>query len=484
MEEIGGEVDRNRSETDVVASAQRLTPGRTGAHRKWWVLVAIGVGTFMSALDGSVVNAILPVIQRAFGSDVATIEWVITVYLLMVSGVLLSFGRLGDLRGHKPVYLLGFAVFILSSMFCGLAPSAFMLIVFRALQALGGAMLFANAPAILTKNFPSTQRGQALGLLSMMTYLGLTLGPPMGGWLTDQLSWRAVFYVNVPIGCFAFWLSARWIPHDSAAKQAERFDLAGAVIFTAGLIALLLGLNQGHALGWTSIPIMALLAVAGLLLGVFLVIERRVPHPMLDLSLFQSRLFSAATASAVFNYVSVYSIVFLLPFYLIQGRQLSPTHTGLLLTALPIIMAIAAPLSGTLSDRIGSRFLSTLGMMFLATGLFLLSRLDAQSPLREVTLALAVSGLGTGLFISPNSSALLGAAPRHRQGIASGILATARNVGMVLGVGLTGAIFTTVLTHGRTSGSATRLFDAVSASFLVASGVAILGALTSVTRGR
>jgi len=446
-------------------------------------LIAVGVGTFMSALDGSVVNIVLPVVNRALGGDIATIEWVVTIYLLVLSAFLLSFGRLGDLRGHKSVYIAGFAIFVLGSALCGLAPTAQALIAFRALQALGAAMLAANSPAILTKHFPSAQRGQALGLQATMTYLGLTVGPSLGGWLTGQFSWRAVFYINVPVGLLALGLGLRFIPHDAPAERAEQFDLPGAFVFMLGLVALLLGLNQGHAWGWTSPVILGLLAAAGLLLGLFLLIERRVPHPMLDLSLFQRRIFSAATGSAILNYMCVYSIIFLLPFYLIQGRNLSPAQAGLILTTQPLIMALVAPLSGTLSDRIGTRLPSTGGMAVLALGLFYLSRLGDQAQLGEVTVALAVCGLGIGLFTSPNNSALMGAAPRQRQGIAAGILASARSFGMVLGVGLAGAIFTTVLAHGQANGSATALFDAVDASFLAATGIAALGMLTSAVRG-
>jgi MFS family permease len=204
---------------------------------------------------------------------------------------------------------------------------------------------------------------------------------------------------------------------------------------------------------------------------------------MLDLSLFQQRVFSASTGSALLNYICVYSITFLLPFYLIQGRSLNPAQAGLLLTAQPIVMAITAPLSGMLSDRIGSRWLATGGMLILAMGLFLLSRLGAATPPGVIIFGLAVAGMGTGLFISPNNSALMGAAPPRRQGIASGILATARNLGMVLGVGIAGAVLTTFLTRGEASGAAEALFSGVQAGFLVASGVALLGAVISIIRG-
>jgi len=460
-----------------------VRPDQAGAASTWWILVAVGVGTFMSALDGSVVNITLPVIQLALGTEVATIEWVIIIYLLVVSGLLLSVGRLGDMRGHKWVYIAGFAGFGVGSALCGLAPFVAALIGFRGLQAVGAAMLFANGPAILTKNFPAHRRGQVLGLQATMTYLGLTVGPSLGGWVTSQFGWRAIFYINVPVAVLAVLLSVRFIPADPPAEHVERFDLKGAATFCCGLVALLLGLNQGNEWGWTSPGVGGAFGSALVLLAAFVVIERRVLAPMLDLSLFRKRLFSAATTSALLNYICLYSVLFLLPFYLIDGRGFDSAYAGLLLTAQPIIMAIAAPLSGTLSDRIGSRLPGTLGMLLMGAGLFLLSRIGPESPAAQIMLGLAVVGLGTGTFISPNTSALMGAAPCHRQGVASGVLATARNVGMVLGVGLAGAVFTTALAGHADPGSTAALFGAVQAGLLMASGVALLGAAVSAVRG-
>jgi EmrB/QacA subfamily drug resistance transporter len=355
------------------------------------------------------------------------------------------------------------------------------LVLARAIQALGAAMLFANAPAILTKSFPPQQRGQALGMQATMTYLGLTVGPSLGGLLTQAFGWRAIFYINLPIGLLAFGLSLAFIPSEKAESgRTERFDWIGAVLFAGGLVSLLLGLNQGHEWGWISPATLGCLASAAVLLGVFLWIEGRTPSPMLDLSLFSRRIFSASTASAVLNYVCLYFVIFLMPFYLLQGRSLNPAQAGLLLTAQPIVMAIAAPISGLLSDRIGSRLLSTLGMAIMATGLFLLSRLDPASTHSAILFSLAITGLGTGIFVSPNNSALLGSAPRQRQGIASGVLATARNVGMVLGIGLAGAILTSVT---ATSGNAS-LFEAVHLGLLVGAAIAVAGAVVSSVRGK
>ena len=449
---------------------------------KWLVLLAIGIGTFMSALDGSVVNTILPVVTDYFKTDVATIEWVVTTYLLVVSGLLLSVGRLGDLRGNKVAYIWGFVIFVLGSGLCGSAPSPVFLIIARGLQAIGAAMLFANSPAILTKNFPASQRGQALGLQGAMTYLGLTTGPFLGGWLADTFGWHSVFYINIPIGMLAIWLSASIIPRDTPSGQTERFDLPGALTFMVGLVTLLFALNQGHALGWTSPLILGLFTASFLILGLFTRIEMRVPAPMLDLSLFKRRVFTMSTISPILNYICVYSVLFLTPFYLIQGRGLSASQAGLILTAQPILMAFTAPFSGRISDRIGSRIPTTLGMLVMAGGLFLVSRLTLESPFWMVVLGLAIGGLGTGLFVAPNNSALMGDAPRNRQGIAAGVLALARNVGMVLGIGLTGAIFTTYLSRGN-PGNATTLVHAFNAGLLFASGVALLAAVVSYLRG-
>jgi len=448
-------------------------------HQKWLVLLAIGTGTFMSALDGSVVNAVLPIIRQAFGSDIATIEWVVTVYLLVVSGLLLTFGRLGDLHGHRRVYVSGFALFVFGSALCGLSPSAGALIAFRGLQALGAAMLASNSPAILTGNFPAAERGRALGLQATMTYLGLTVGPSLGGALTGVFGWRSVFYINVPVGALALWLSLRFIPADRPAARHEPFDIAGAALFLLGLIALLLGLNQGHAWGWASARTLGSLALAAFALAAFIRNELRRPDPMLDLRLFREPVFTLSTASAVVNYIGLFNVTFLMPFYLIQGRGFTPQQAGLLLSAQPLVMALVAPLSGALSDRLGTRLPSAIGMVILTTGLVLFSGLSPETPPGIIAVLMAVAGLGTGVFISPNNSALMGSAPADRQGVAAAVLATARSVGMVLGIGMAGAILTTVLAAHPAGDSEPGLYPALRLAFLAAAAITALGAWTS-----
>jgi EmrB/QacA subfamily drug resistance transporter len=341
-------------------------------------------------------------------------------------------------------------------------------------------MLMATAPAILTRSFPASQRGRALGALGTFTYLGLTAGPSLGGWLAGAFGWRSVFYINVPVGAVAILLALRTVLDDRVERRDERFDFVGAALFTAGLVALMVALNQGHAWGWSSPSTLALLVGALVLLGAFVSVENRTSSPMLDLALFRSRVFSAATVSALLNYACVYSVLFVLPFLLIQARGLGTQQAGLVLTAQPIVMAIVAPLSGALSDRVGSRGPATIGMGLLTAGLVALGLVVERGTLIDIAAALALVGLGVGLFVSPNNSALMGAAPRHRQGIASGVLATARNVGMVLGVGFAGAVFTTVVS--RVGPDVSAVPAGVRASLLAAAVLAALGTITSATR--
>jgi EmrB/QacA subfamily drug resistance transporter len=450
-------------------------PQRT-QREGFWILVSVGISSFMGAMDGSIVNTVLPVMQEGLKSSIATIEWTVVIYLLVLSGTLLTFGRLGDLRGHKVVYVGGFIVFTASSVFCGLAPNAWSLILFRAVQAIGAGMLSANSPAILTKHFPANQRGRVLGLAATMTYLGLVVGPSLGGWLAE-ISWRWVFYINAPVGLLAVWLSLVYIPADRGKEGASgRFDVPGAVVFSTGLVALMLGLNQGHAWGWASPLTLGLLTSSLLLLIWFIWIERHSSSPMLDLDLFRSRNFSVTNIASILNYISIYTVIFMMPYYLIQGRGLGPGRAGLLLSAQPLVMVIAAPLSGYMSDRIGSRVPAVLGMFLRAIGMGMLAQIGAETSYTYIVITMVVGGLGAGIFISPNSSALMGSAPRRQQGIASGVMATSRNFGMVLGVGLAGAILTSLTAGEHGSGG---LFLAIQVGFYLSMVIALAAGAVS-----
>ena len=460
---------------------RQIAPGSDPFARRA-ALVVVGTGSYMSALGGSIVNSTLPVITRAFHAEVAQMEWVITVFLLVQGGLLLGFGRLGDLKGHRPIYLIGMTIFVTGAVLCALAPTREILIGARAIQALGGSMQFAASPAILTHVFPPAQRGRALGFYATAVYLGLASGPPLGGWLAEALEWRAIFYANLPFGLLALLVGLRFLPADRpSAGRGERFDVLGGAVYVLSVISLLLGLNQGHAWGWTSLGVLGLLSGGLLLAALFVVVERRSKSPMIDLSLFGRRAFSAPVLAALLNYMCTSSTFFLMPFYLIQGRGLGTSQSGLILASQPIVMAIVASFSGALSDRIGVRLPATIGMSVLALGLFFLSRLGESVPLIAVSGALALVGLGVGLFTSPNTSSIMGAVPAQRRGVAGGVTATARTLGNVLGVGLAGALFSTVLADSGLLDPEVVIRGA-HLGLGVACGLAILGTLASASR--
>jgi predicted MFS family arabinose efflux permease len=280
-----------------------------------------------------------------------------------------------------------------------------------------------------------------------MTYIGYSAGPPLGGLLATHFGWRSVFFINVPVGLLGFYMSYRLIAPDRPEGKAPPFDMLGAILFFIGLFALLLALNQGYAWGWSSPLTLGLIVASAVLLGVFFAVERRRAHPMLDLSLFRVPVFTGSVFSSMLNYAANSAIYFVLPFYLISSRGLNPQQTGLALVSMPAIMMLVAPLSGTLSDRLGSRWPTMFGLTVVVIGLLCLSRVAAPIPMWQISVTLFVCGIGFGSFIPPNNSRLLGAAPPNRQGIASGLLADARCLGMVLGVGVSGAVYTTVLHH-------------------------------------
>lgn len=448
--------------------------------RKWFVLLAIGLGTYMTALDSSVVNAVIPIITRDLNSDVATIEWIATIYMLVVSGLLLTLGRLGDLHGHKINYLSGFVVFLAASVGCSYAPSTAWLIFFRAIQALGGAMLYANGPAIITASFSSQRRGLALGLQATMTYLGLTTGPSLGGWLTDSFGWRSIFFINVPVAIIALAVGLFAIPNDHQLARKKPFDLVGALMYMVGFSMLLFSLNRAYDWGWTSVLTIGSLVFSVGLLWAFIKYEKRIQSPMLDLSLFHSATFNASVGSAVINYICMYSVMFLLPFFLMDGRGLTATQSGFILLAQPLVMALVVPISGSLSDKIGTRRLTVTGMVIMVVGLSIISLGSATSPFWWTIAGLVVNGLGIGIYISPNNSALMGAAPADHQGIASAMMASARSAGMALGVSMAGAIFNTLVTVNTDNA----FYIAISTALRVAAVAAVLGALVASMRDR
>jgi len=458
--------------------------------RRWLVLSAVSIGTFMATLDGSIVNIALPSIGGAFGVDLALVEWVVVAYLLVVGSLLLPFGRLGEVISFRKVYLAGFAVFTGASVLCGLAPGIGALIAFRALQGIGAAMLMAMGPAIVARTFGPGERGRALGLNAISVSIGLSLGPALGGLLTELATWRAIFLVNLPIGLIAIAWAARVLPLDRPGRR-ESFDIPGAALAAAGLLALLLALNQGGAWGWTSPATLGLLLLAAGLGIAFVVVERRTAAPMMDLRLFGIRAFSAGLASVFVAFAGLFTATFLLPFLLQEGEGFGPLEAGLLITPIPIAAAVVAPFSGSLSDQIGPRLPASLGIALLAAGLLSLTTLPPAFGPGDLAWRLVLVGAGQGLFMSPNSSAVLGAVPRPRLGTASGMSAETRVVGQAIGIVVSAAVVAARLpVHlaelGGAAGqdAASQAFvAAIHDAFMVAALICSVGIATSLVRG-
>jgi len=420
--------------TDTNASATKKRP-----ESKWLILSAVMLGTFMTPLDGSIVNTILPSITAYFHTEISIAQWVPTVYLLTICCLILLYGRLGDMVGYKRVFLYGLAAFTITSILCGSSQSIWMLIAFRALQGLAASMIMAVGFAIVTAAFPPTERGKALGIYAIGIAVGLGLGPTLGGLIAEHLSWRYVFFINVPVGIAALLWGSRVIPRGST-KPGQRLDLAGALTALVFLLALLLYANRAEDWGWASPVPLSLLAVAVVFGVLFFWIERTSEQPMLNLALFANRMFSFASLSALLCFMALYALVFLTPFYLMFVLHYSVLEVGLVMATSPVATMIVAPLSGAASDRIGTKGLAFCGMIIAAFGLVLLSGLNESSDAFAVIWRLTVVGLGMGMFQSPNNSAVIGSALMSQLGVASEILAATRTVGMVLGTMVAGAV--------------------------------------------
>ena len=413
--------------------------GPQGHGNKWMILSAVMLGVIMGPIDGSIVNVVLPTIANYYQSDYALVQWVPTIYLLAICSFILVYGRLGDMLGYKKIFLTGLACFGGASLLCGLSQNIWMLIVFRAIQGLAVAMQMALGLAIVTTAFDPGERGKAIGIYATAIALGLMLGPVLGGIIAQYFSWRFVFFINVPIAVISLFWGGRVIPPGKR-KPGQRLDLMGAVLAFGFLFSLLLYVNRGESWGWFAPRSVALLVSTALFGWLFFLTEQKSTQPMLNLTIFKNRRFSFACLSSMLNFMGLYTVVFLTPWYLADALRHDVFTVGIVMMAFALLPFFVGPVSGTLSDRIGSRGLAFGGMFIHAVGLLLLSRLGAAAGNLDVAWRLAVCGLGAGMFQSPINSAVMGSAPQRFRGIASSILAVMRNTGMAFGIAVSGAI--------------------------------------------
>jgi len=411
-------------------------------HYRWLVVATVCVGAFLGQLDASIATLVLPTLEEAFHADLASVEWVAIAYLLTLAALVVTFGRLADMTGRKLLYNAGFIVFILGSGLCGLAPNLGLLIVFRILQAVGAAMLQANSVAIITAVVPRTELGRAIGVQGAAQAIGLSVGPSAGGILIGAFGWQWVFFIAVPFGLMGTIMAWFILPQTVRAGEVgppERFDWWGALTFALAVALALLSLSFGSTWGWTSPRLLACLVVTLAAAALFLVIERRALFPLVDFQLFRNRIFSCGILSGLLSYAVLFGALFLVPFLLQRILGYTPVRTGLLLTAVPVAIAILAPISGLMSDRLGSRLPTMVGMAIAATALVALS-LEQSAAIVIVLGILALLGVGLGFFTPANNSAIMGSAPLNRLGVAGGVLNMTRSLGTSLGVAASGAV--------------------------------------------
>jgi EmrB/QacA subfamily drug resistance transporter len=409
------------------------------------LIISISLATFMSALDGTIVNIALPTISSAFDIPASTVSWVSTIYLLVMAGCVLIFGKISDEIGFKKVFLSGFLIFTIGSFACGFLPdfihSFSMLIGSRAFQAVGGAMITAIGPAMVTAYIPMEQKGKAMGIVLTFAALGTAIGPTIGGLLTQFLSWNWIFFINVPVGIVAILLGAKVIPGMKARERTAGFDRTGAVLIFTGLASLLFALSEGQTLGWADPVIVGTLILAILTLGGFVWCELKARNPLLEIRLFKSKNFLMINVEMCLLFFSFAGISYLLPFYLEYVHGYTPSVSGLILTSLSVAMMVGGILAGVLYNRTGGRLLSIAAGIFVVAGYFLLTRIRVDTSTGFVILCLVLIGFGLGLMLTPASNMIMNSVSKKYQGMVSSLTSLERFAPMTIGIAISNLVF-------------------------------------------
>lgn len=451
--------------------------------KRWMILIVLNLFTFMSTLDGSIVNIALPVLVKELKLPIAQVEWVTTGYLMAICSVILFFGKLGDIAGKIRIFKIGTVIFIIGSLLCGLSVNLPFLIASRVIQAIGASMTMANSQGIVTDIFPSTERGKALGLIGTFVSLGSIAGPSLGGIIVSTLGWEYIFWVNVPIGLIAIALGWKVLPKDLIHVKSK-IDVPGSLLFAVFIVTLFAGLLLGQQAGYGDSRILSSLIAAAAAFIAFIIVELRRTQPLLQLSLFKNPLFSLSILCAFLVFVANFCFNIIAPFYAQNMLNLSPFYAGFLLMLFPICMVIVAPLSGALSDKIGSEFLTFAGLIVMVIAQFGLARLHDGSPVVLAGVWIAMLGIGSGLFMSPNNSLIMSTVPRTQLGSAGSVNSLVRNVGMVVGITIATSILFNVMSSraghrvtGLIPGRPELFLAGMHAVFLTSSVICLVSAL-------
>lgn len=406
---------------------------------KWQVLIIICMGIFMSTLDGSILNIANPTIARDFSISISEVQWVVTSYMVVITSSLLFFGRMGDKIGCEKIYTRGFLVFSIGSFLCSLSNSLLLLISARVVQAFGASMMMATGIGIVSNTFPAQERGKALGLTASMVGIGNMTGPSLGGVLVAHFSWPVIFLLNVPIGIIGFLLARKYLSAQPPDLVNGGYDTVGISLFALSVITMIISLTTGNGI---DIPVFM---ISLFLVLIFWFFEENTRNPMLDFSLFKSKIFLQGNLMAAAVYATQMSVFFLMPFYMEKIFHMSPDQSGLLMTIPPVTMAIVAPLAGSLSDKLGSTRIITTSLTMLTIAYLIFSSLGPDLNRLQVIGGLVALGAGMGMFGSPNNSSIFAALPREKAGYAGGFVSTVRNLCFSLGIAFSVSIFTFLL---------------------------------------
>ena len=407
---------------------------QVSGKKRWIVLFSVVIVTFMSCVDASIVNVALPVISGDLKVPMSVVQWTVTTYLIVISGLILTFGRLGDIIGKARVFRVGIIIFTLGSLLCGLSRNIEFLIISRAIQGLGAACTMANSQGIITATFGIEERGKALGISGLVVALGTMIGPALGG-IISELKWEYIFLINIPIGIFAIGLAFKVLPTVKVAKENRpKIDFIGTILFMVTIISLVLAITEGSIYGYTNKYILISFAVAIIAFIVFMITQVKLTSPILNLEIFKNHRFSKGIITSFLVFTATSSYTILLPFYYESVRGISPGYSGLLMMVFPIALSIFAPLSGSLSDKMRREILPFIGLIVCGIGFLLISTIKPETNIALIAVYLFIMGAGNGLFQAPMNAVVMSSVKRNQLGIAGSMNGLVRNLGMICGI--------------------------------------------------